>query len=251
MKNICVVGPSKKFLSGISYHTIRLANALSEEHHVGVVCYRNLLPVRLFPGSDHVGKQITKLEFNDNIPVYDGMDYNSPKSWRNAGKFLQEFEPEVIVLQWWTSTVAHLHIVLKMINNRKLGSKLILDMHEVIDPMEGQILPIKMYSRIAGNILRRDMDAYIVHSHSDIDLLARTYNIDPGKIHVIPMGLYDHYGPPVDKKQAMKMLGIKEENVILNFGLIREYKGVHHLIDAFEMLPEPIAKSEISPNTPP
>jgi glycosyltransferase involved in cell wall biosynthesis len=42
--------------------------------------------------------------------------------------------------------------------------------------------------------------------------------------------------------EARDKLGIKEENVLLNFGLIREYKGTHHLIEAFGMLPETVAK---------
>ena len=36
------------------------------------------------------------------------------------------------------------------------------------------------------------------------------------------------------------MLGIKEKFVILFFGLIRPYKGVEYLIEAFEKLPEEI-----------
>jgi glycosyltransferase involved in cell wall biosynthesis len=242
MRNVCVVGPSKKFLSGISYHSIRLANGLSEENNVGVVCFRNLLPVKLFPGSKHVGKQLTHLDFNKNISVFDGMDYNSPRSWTAASKFLIKLKPEVIVLQWWSSTVAHLHLILKIINNNKLKSKLVLEMHEIIDPMENQIFPIKMYSRIAGKILKRDMDAYVVHSHADIDALSKTYDINKDKIHVIPIGLYDHYLPPLDKGKAKKQLGIKEDYAILNFGLIRKYKGVHRLVEAFGLLPEAIAK---------
>ncbi|NHW23474.1 MAG: glycosyltransferase, partial [Archaeoglobales archaeon] len=39
------------------------------------------------------------------------------------------------------------------------------------------------------------------------------------------------------------ILGIKENFVILFFGLIRPYKGLRYLIDAFEALPEEIAEN--------
>jgi len=92
-----------------------------------------------------------------------------------------------------------------------------------------------------GTILRKNLNAYIVHSNSDRFLVAERYKIDPIKIHVIPHGLYDHYGKVIDSKKAKELLSIKEEFVILSFGLIRKYKGIAYLIDAFGKLPESIA----------
>jgi len=49
-KEIAIFGPSKRFLSGVSYYTIRLSNALSEFFKVKAVLFRIMLPKRLFPG---------------------------------------------------------------------------------------------------------------------------------------------------------------------------------------------------------
>ena len=78
-KSICIVGPSRLFLSGISYYTIRLANTMSSKENVSVVCFRQLLPTFLFPGKSHVGKDISDLNFLSGIPIFDGMDYNNIK----------------------------------------------------------------------------------------------------------------------------------------------------------------------------
>ena len=80
-KKICVVGPSKKFLSGISYYTIRLSNALAAKYGVAVVCFRNLLPKFLFPGHKHVGQDLSDLNFRQEVAVFDGMDWNNPLTW--------------------------------------------------------------------------------------------------------------------------------------------------------------------------
>lgn len=237
---ICVVGPSKRFLSGISYYTIMLANSLSHSNPVSVICFRKLLPEFLFPGREHIGKNISELEFLPGIKVLDGMDYNNPVSWYRTYRYLRSTRPDVILLQWWTSSVSHMHLLLKIMGS-SLGARLIIEFHEVVDPLEESILPIRTYSRLMGTILRKNLNAYLVHSESDRSLVAERYNIDPEKIHVVPHPLYDQYGDVMDNNEAKDKIGLEEEYVILSFGLIRRYKGIPYLIEAFNDLPEDIA----------
>ncbi len=112
---VCIVGPSKKFLSGISYYTIRLSNALSAEYEVSVLCFRNLLPKFMFPGNKHVGKDLANIGYDKETPVFNGMDYNNPLTWYRAYKFLKRERPDVIILQWWTSSVAHMHLLISSV----------------------------------------------------------------------------------------------------------------------------------------
>ncbi|MDD5617217.1 MAG: glycosyltransferase [Candidatus Methanoperedens sp.] len=228
-------------MSGISYYTIRLANALSASNTVSVIYFRRLLPEFLFPGRARVGNDISYLDISQDVRVFDGMDYNNPITWYGAYRFLKITKPDVIILQWWTSSVSHMHILLKIFGVLQ-KAKLIIEFHEVVDPLEESILPIRLYSHMMGNILRKGLNTYIVHSTSDKLLVAQRYNIDPQNIHVIPMGLYDHYGELIGNKTAKECLSIKEDFVLLSFGLIRKYKGIIYLIQAFEKLPESIAQ---------
>ena len=188
-----------------------------------------------------MGKDITQLEFSPDVRVFDGMDYNNPITWYNAYRYLSATKPDIIILQWWTSSVSHMHLLLKIMS-LLMKSKLIIEFHEVVDPLEEGILPFRLYSRLMGTILRMNLNAYIVHSTSDKLLVAQRYRIDQQKIHVIPHGLYDHYGKVMANKKAKELLSIKEDFVILSFGLIREYKGIPYLIKAFGQLPESIAE---------
>lgn len=235
--SICVVGPSTRFTSGISYYTLRLSNALSDIADVSVVYFRNLLPRRMFPGWKHVGGQVAELRLNDGIPAFDGLDYNNPLTWARAVSFIQRMRPEVVIQQWWTSSVAHMQLIV-LLAARSAGAKVVVEFHEVVNPLEEAILPIRAYSRITGRLLSRLADGYITHSNSDKDLVVEHYNLPPSRVHVIPHGLYDQYGPALDRKNSKKSLGIEpDEFVILSFGLIRPYKGVDLLLDAFESLP--------------
>lgn len=238
---VCVVGSSKRFFSGITTHTIFLANALSDTNEVSVILFRKLLPEFLFPGRNRVGKHESEIDFLPEIDVFDGMDYHSPITWYGAYKFLNKHKPDVIIILWWSSSVAHLQLLLKAINKVKIRAKIILEMHEVIDPLEAEIFPLKLYSLLVGRMLINNLDAYSSQSHSDKDLIASTYGISGGKIYVIPVGLYEDYSKPMDQDIAKKRLGINEKLVILNFGLIREYKGVQYLVEAFNRLPQEIA----------
>jgi glycosyltransferase involved in cell wall biosynthesis len=258
--NICVVGSSKKFYSGISAYTVVMANALARNgHNVSVVLLRNLVPLVLYPGRERVGKHEMLTDFLPEIDVFKGMDWNSPRSWLQANRFIRQHHPDVIIMHWWTSTVAHMQIFLALTRFftgrpwpergsvercKKISDKpvLLLEMHEVIDPLEESILPIRIYSRIAGKGLLGLCDGYIAHSEDAISAVSRTYNIMENKIFNVHMGPCNNYVQCRDS-------GVKSETepslsnhfIILSFGSIRKYKGISFLLRAFSLLPNEVA----------
>jgi len=188
-----------------------------------------------------VGKDQYSVDFAPGVEVYNGMDYNSPWSWLGACRFLREHRPEVIIMLWWSSSVAHMQIFLKLVNRWGSRAKMVLEMHEVVDPLEESILPIRLYSRLTGRLLVRGLDAYTTQSQSHKTQLAKVYHIDQDMISVVPVGLYEDYRQPIGSALSKEELGIGEKFVILYFGLIRHYKGVPCLVKAFNLLPQSIA----------
>src|SRR5208337_4163707 len=144
--------------------------------------------------------------------VFDGMDYNNPLTWYRAYKFLKRERPDVIILQWWTSSVAHMHLIIALINALSTGAKIIIEFHEVVDPLEESILPTRIYSRIMGRSLVSRASLYITHSESDKRLITSKYRIPEERVKVIPHGLYDQYDQ-VSKEEARKKLGMGEDSV--------------------------------------
>ncbi len=241
-RKICIVGSSKRFFSGLTTHTIFLANALAKRNEVSVILLRNLLPRFLYPGREHIGQTNYLVNFNPEIDAYEGMDWNSPRSWYGAYKFLKQHQPDAIIMLWWTSSVAHMEFFLAVANRMKIKAKMILEVHEVVDPLEESILPIRLYSRLAGKLIMGRADAFTTQSSSAKNQIAQIYRLDEGKIFVVPIGLYEDYKCVSDKNLFKKELGIEEEFVILYFGLIRKYKGVPYLVEAFNKLPQDIAQ---------
>ena len=79
------------------------------------------------------------------------------------------------------------------------------------------------------------MDAVVVLSEFGRERLAET-GIDPARVRVIPHGAFDYLTRQPDEVPLPPELAEVTEPVILFFGLIRPYKGVDVLLDAFRSL---------------
>lgn len=235
---VAIIGPSPRFLSGVSYFTMRLSNALSELMGVKTILFRNMLPKRLFPGWKRVGKTLTNLHYSDRVYVIELMDWYNPLTWIKAYKMTRNVD--AVILQWWTSSVAHVYLFIELLNRKKVP--IVIEFHEVVDPLESSIMPIRVYSKIMAGFIRKLATNYVVHSESDKSLISKSYGIEEDRIQIVYHGIYDHY--KVHKKDEIRgKLGIgDEEFVILFFGLLRPYKGVKYLVKAYEKLPEDIRK---------
>ena len=235
-KRISIIGPSTRFLSGISYYTTYLSNALSKRSNVNAVLFRNMLPKFLFPGSDRVGSSLSTIEYSDYVDVDECLDWYNPFTWFKAVKSIKN--SDACIFEWWTSSVSHMYLVIGVL--LKIWKvPIILEFHEVVDTLEESILPIRVYSKVMGKLIRNLSSEYVVHSEADRKLVSERYDIQEDKISIMTHGLYDQY-PIIEKENAKNVLNIDSEYVVLFFGLLRPYKGASYLVRAFEALPETI-----------
>jgi glycosyltransferase involved in cell wall biosynthesis len=87
------------------------------------------------------------------------------------------------------------------------------------------------------NVIRRDrparglaerMDAVIVHTRHGAELLG-----GGPRVHVIPHGAFEHLTRQADERPLPPDLAAVEGPVVLCFGVVRPYKGVDVLLEAF------------------
>jgi glycosyltransferase involved in cell wall biosynthesis len=90
----------------------------------------------------------------------------------------------------------------------------------------------------ASRYLARCCDVLISHSKSEIPRIAAAYGVPESKIVFIPHGHYiGRYAEGMSRQEARKRLGLADDDfVFLYFGIIRRYKGLDHLIHAFQAL---------------
>jgi len=77
------------------------------------------------------------------------------------------------------------------------------------------------------------MDAVIAHSEHGARRLREAVGLDPDRVHVIHHGAFDYLTRLPEEKPLPPELEGAESPVILFFGLLRPYKGVDTLLEAF------------------
>jgi glycosyltransferase involved in cell wall biosynthesis len=235
---VCVVGSGTKFVSGISYYTYFLARALSQEHDVVSILMRHLIPRRLYPGRRRVGQAVMAYDLAAEVPTFDGVDWWGWPSVPRAIAFLRAQRPDVLVLQWWSSSVLPWYLLLARQAVRN-GSSVVVELHEDLDSGEARLPLIGRLARRGLKALCRQASVLIVHSDWDRDRMSASLGISPARFRVIPHGPYPISGAARDDRPALprpRPASQRPELTVLFFGTIRPYKGLEHLIAAFEQI---------------
>lgn len=232
---ICIVGAGTRFMSGISYYTLHLVNALARTSSVSTILMRQLLPTRLYPGRKRVGAKLTSLHYDPTVRVLDGVDWYWLPSIIPALLFLIRERPDVVVFQWWSGTVLHSYLLLAGVA-RLLRARVVIEFHEVLDPGEAKLPLAQTYVRLLAPLLVGLAHGYVVHSEYDRKLLSSHYSLEQQPIALIGHGPYNDYHR-TGREQEPRSIPATCCNLLF-FGLIRPYKGLEDLIRAFDALPE-------------
>ena len=110
------------------------------------------------------------------------------------------------------------------------GAPLVLTAHDLLprEPRPGQVA--------AQRRLYDAVDALVVHSEYGRGQLVRGLGLDPGKVHVIHHGAFEHLARLPSQPLAAELEQVAGP-VVLFFGLLRPYKGVDVLLEAWRGMP--------------
>jgi glycosyltransferase involved in cell wall biosynthesis len=245
---VVVIGSGTRFLSGISVYSVRLANALAERgHRVGLLTMSRLIPAPLYPGRSRVGASLTVLDTDPRVAKFDGVDWYWIPSLFRAAWFLWRRRPEMVVFEWWTGTVVHSYLALGLFA-RALGSRVIVEFHEIVPVEEAGIAILARYVRTFAPLFFRLANGFAVHSEFDRELALKTWHLGKRRpIAVLPHGPHDHYkadalgGAAEDAIAPIREAPADTINLLF-FGVIRPYKGLEHLVEAYNALPTDVAE---------
>ena len=246
--SICVVGPGTKFLSGITYYVYAQAEALSEQFDTSAILIRNMLPKFLYPGSKRVGKQIANLSMPKNVPHFDGIDWFWLPSIIQAIWFLRKHRPDTLLIHWWTGTVLHSYLALAWAA-RKMGIEVVIEFHESLDPGEQDRPMVAKYVNTFAPKLFKIATKYTTHTEHDRTLIMERYDIAGTDITVIPLATFENYAAQSKDAPALEQRDRQDDGVVdlLCFGIIRPFKGVDDLVEAFNMMsPEEVSRYRLT-----
>jgi len=226
---IISIGPASPLRGGIAKfnESFSLACRL-EGHDIEIVSFKFLYPAFLFPG---------KSQFSDDPPpqdikIHTWLHSLNPFNWIWTSKKIKYLEPELVIIHYWMPFFAPALGFLARRIRKQTGAKVIAITHNLI-PHEKQA-----FSSILTNYFVNSIDGLICLSTSVLGDL-REFNKSLPAL-CIPHPVYDIYGAKVTKEEGLSHLGLDvHKKYLLFFGLIRKYKGLDLLLEAFAQVKTP------------
>lgn len=221
---VVLVGPVYPYRGGIAHYTTLLTRTLRAQGcDVLLISFKRQYPRWLFPGQ------------SDRDPTAQPMciegarywiDSLNPLTWFLTFIRLCRYQPNGIVLQWWTPFWMFVWMTLGVLNRLFLRCPLIFICHNVL-PHEA-----KGWHRGVARAVLRWGSRFIVQSETEKQHLAGL--LPHANIAIVPLPVYDMFAEArVSPAAARAKLGLAQHApVLLFFGIVREYKGLHDLLAA-------------------
>ena len=221
---IALISVAPPYRGGISKHTSILAEHLSKKHSVDIINYSRQYPDVLFPGkSQYLDDKM------GNYPCKRWIDSINPLSWFKSGNMLAEKRFDLIIFRFWNPFFAPALGTIAGIIKKKSPKTKLMSLCDNIVPYEktplGDFLTTYLFQKLDGHIVQS--------SQTEKELLEVVDDpIYEKRFHPI----YTNIPKKIDKITARKKLGLSAKNIILYFGIIRDYKGFDILLNAIAEL---------------
>jgi len=209
---------------GLTTFNERMARAFAEQgHQVVIYTFSLQYPGFLFPG---------KTQYSDEPPPSDlkiKVKVNSinPLNWLKVGKELRKMKPELLVIRYWIPFMAPcLGTIASIVKKNR---------HTRVVAIADNIMP---HEKRPGDKMLTRYFVKRIHGFITMSEAVRNdlmeFGIPLEKSTFCPHPLYDNFGDPLSREKARESLGLNlDDQLVLFFGFIREYKGLDLLIRAF------------------
>ncbi len=221
---IILFGPAYPLRGGMAHFIAMLYTHLTKRgHDVSIVSFTRQYPKILFPGktqeeTGNAGIPVPSIALIDSI---------NPFNWIVQGFKLRKQNVDLVISTFWLPFLAPssgtLHALL-----RTKKTKTLTILHNLIphEKRPGDMMLTRWLIRFT--------DYFIAQSASvEKDLLLL---LPSAKYKRVALPMFDLFHDRIPKEEARKQLSINDEKVIMFFGYIRPYKGLHVLIDAMKIV---------------
>lgn len=234
--NIIIVGTAYPYRGGLAAFNERLARQfLAEGHSVEVYTFTLQYPNFLFPGKT----QYSAEEAPADLKIVRRVNSCNPLNWLSVGREICRKQPDMLITCYWMAFFAPCYATIQRMTKRNGKTRCLGLVHNML-PHEPSVL-----DRLFAPAYVRSTDAFVALSESvvrDIDSLdkqekPKTFNPHP---------IYDHYGDKMEKLHACAALSLDpDKDYMLFFGLVRAYKGLDLLLEAFAEVKDQLPKLQL------
>ena len=223
---VTILGPAYPYRGGLASIMETLARTFNKRGDAAeVLTFTVQYPSLLFPG---------KSQYRDGEPPQDVritrcVSTVNPLNWIKVGQLIRREAPDLLVLKYWTPFMAPCFGTIARIARGNGRTRVVCQIDNVV-PHEHHWFD-SMLTRYFVN----SVDGFVYMSHDVGRTLAEFTRGQ--KCVYSPHPIFENFGQRIDRREACNRLGLNPEvDYMLFFGLIRDYKGLDMLLDAWAKL---------------
>jgi glycosyltransferase involved in cell wall biosynthesis len=214
------------FRGGISQFSTKLSEILEKRHELVLITFKKQYPNWLFPGKsqyDFNQKTFIKAQIHQIISTL------SFPSYFKAITLIKKEKSKVFITNYWMTFFAPFMGFIA----RKLPKETIkIAIVHNLTPHEK-----RFFDKAFNSYFLKSYDGFVALSEFVYNDLKKY--VDEKKIIHIPHPPYNQFGDKLTRDEACQKLNIdSSKHTLLFFGIIRKYKGLDLLIQAFDQLDE-------------
>lgn len=218
-KNLVLVGPVYPYKGGISHYTGLLYKALAASHKVHMLSFKVQYP-KFLHKKEQKDFQEDSLEIKDTKFL---LNTANPLNWIQTAHYINRLKPDYIIFQWWHPYFSPCYIALSLLTFK---IKKLFTCHNIF-PHER--FP---YDTLLTRGTLKYGCGFILHSKTEKKELLSMF--PQARYKVTPHPTYNVFNfHNIQKEDARTHLQLPQNgNILLFFGLIRDYKGLKYLLNA-------------------
>ena len=223
MKKISFFSSLPPFRGGISHFSQLLCKSLELKTELKTFTFKKQYPSFLFPGKSQFinNKSTIELKAKRIVSTF------NPFSYFKAARIIKGDVPQVFICNYWMSFFGPM---LGFISRSLPSTVIKVAIIHNLTPHEK-----RFFDKSFNRYFLKSFDGFIALSDFVLQDI-KSMNKDKPAI-VISHPAYTNFNDPIDCFEARNLLQIdSDKKTILFFGIIRDYKGLDLLIDAFKYL---------------
>ena len=219
---IVILGPAHPYRGGLASIMETMAREYqSRGHEVVIYTFTVQYPSILFPGKS----QFVDTPAPADLRIERVMNTVNPINWVCLGLRLKREKPDMVLMKYWTPFMAPCFGTIARIARMNGVTKFICQVDNV-EPHEHHII-----DKPCNHYYLKAMDGFVYMSEQ-VGGELRAYTSVSAIFSPHPM--FENFGKVVERKVACEKLGLDADtDYSLFFGLIRDYKGLDLLLEAW------------------
>ena len=219
---IALIGTAHPYRGGIAAFNERLAKELIDEgHEVDIYTFKLQYPNFLFPGKTQYSTEPKPTYLN----IIRNINSINPLNWIKTGFYIKKQNYDLAIVPFWLPFMAaSLGTIIRILKGRTI--QVISIAHNIV-PHES-----RLGDKLLINYFVKGVDGFLSMTKKVLDDL-NLFDKESTKV-LSPHPIYDNFGQIQTRKSALEFLGFDPKfKYVLFFGLIRDYKGLDLLLEAF------------------